>query len=81
MGLGFLIGRYIVVITTMGRKSGLPRHTMAEWHWLNGRKFVPVNYSEHDQWYKNIVADPYVTVQTAAGMEHALARCITMIGN
>jgi hypothetical protein len=50
MGLGFLIGRYIMVITTSGRKSGLPRHTMAEWHPLtSGGKFVPVNYGERAQ--------------------------------
>ena len=69
MGLGFLIGRYIMVITTTGRKSGLPRHTMAEWHPLNGGKFVPVNYGERAQWYRNIEADPHVTIQTSDGTQ------------
>ncbi len=77
LGLGFLVGRYIMVITTTGRKSGLPRHTMAEWHPLNGRKFVPVNYGEHAQWYRNVVADPHVTIQTAQGTERVIARRIT----
>ncbi len=78
MGLGFLIGRYIMVITTTGRKSGLPRHTMAEWHPLgDGRKFVPVNYGERAQWYRNIAADPHVTIQTDEGTEQVVARRIT----
>jgi len=78
MGLGFLIGRYIMVITTSGRKSGLPRHTMAEWHPLpDGRKFVPVNYGERAQWYRNIASDPHVTIQTSDGIEHVVARRIT----
>ncbi len=77
MGLGFLIGRYIMVITTFGRKSGLPRSTMAEWHPLGKGKFVPVNYGEQAQWYKNIVANPHVTIQTSQGIEHVIARRIT----
>ncbi|MBI1258161.1 MAG: nitroreductase family deazaflavin-dependent oxidoreductase [Chloroflexi bacterium] len=77
MGLGFLLGRYIMVITTSGRKSGLPRHTMAEWHPLNGGKFVPVNYGERAQWYRNIEADPRVTIQTSDGTQSAIARRIT----
>ncbi len=78
MGLGFLIGRYIMVITTTGRKSGEPRHTMAEWHPLSsGRKFVPVNYGERAQWYRNVAADPHVTIQTSEGTEHVIARRVT----
>jgi deazaflavin-dependent oxidoreductase (nitroreductase family) len=77
MGLGFLIGRYIMVITTFGRKSGLPRSTGAEWHPLRGSKFVPVNYGERAQWYKNIQANPHVTIQTAHGTERVTARRIT----
>lgn len=77
MGLGFFIGRYIMVITTFGRKSGLPRSTGAEWHPLRGGKFVPVNYGEKAQWYKNIVANPHVTIQTAHGTEHVTARRVT----
>ncbi|HVU14204.1 MAG TPA: nitroreductase family deazaflavin-dependent oxidoreductase [Phototrophicaceae bacterium] len=78
MGFGFLIGRYIMVITTTGRKSGEPRHTMAEWHPLGGkRKFVPVNFGERAQWYRNIAADPHVTIQTSEGTEHVIARRVT----
>jgi deazaflavin-dependent oxidoreductase (nitroreductase family) len=77
LGLGFLIGRYIMVITTTGRKSGLPRHTMAEWHPLKGGKFVPVNYGERAQWYRNIEADPHVTIQTSDGTQHMIARRIS----
>ncbi|MBZ0294633.1 MAG: nitroreductase family deazaflavin-dependent oxidoreductase [Anaerolineae bacterium] len=77
LGLGFFVGRYIMVITTIGRKSGQPRHTMAEWHPHRDSKFVPVAFGEKAQWYKNAMANSHVTIQTADGTQSALARRIT----
>ena len=78
LGLGPLIGQYLIVITTTGRKSGLPRHTMTEYHTLpNGRPVVPCAFGERAQWFKNIQADPLVTIQMADGAESVRARRIT----
>lgn len=77
MGLGPLLGRVFILITHTGRKSGLPRRTMTEYHVLNGRKYVPCAFGERAQWYKNIMADPHVTIQTADGTEHVIARRVT----
>lgn len=76
MGLGFLMGQVFMVLTTTGRKSGQPRHTVVEFHQHNGRKYVYSGWGEKSQWYKNIMADPHVTIQTADGTEKAVARLV-----
>ncbi len=76
MGLGPLLGRLFMILTTTGRKSGLPRRTPLEYHKLAGRKYIFVGWPNSD-WYKNIQADPHVTIQTADGSESMLARRLT----
>jgi deazaflavin-dependent oxidoreductase (nitroreductase family) len=78
LGLGPLVGRLFMILTTTGRKSGLPRRTAIEFHQHNGRKYVMVGWRGSD-WYKNILANPLVTLQTAWGTEHARARRLTTI--
>lgn len=77
LGLGPLIGKLFVLITQTGRVSGLPRRTMTEVHLVNGRKYAPCAFGERAQWYKNIQADPLVTIQTADGVERVTARRVT----
>lgn len=77
MGLGFLIGKIFMILTTTGRKSTQPRHTAIEFHEYKGRKYVYSGYGEKADWYKNILADPRVTIQTASGTEHVIAHRIT----
>jgi deazaflavin-dependent oxidoreductase (nitroreductase family) len=77
MGLGFVIGKLIMVITTTGHKSKLPRHNMAEYYSLSGKKYTVCAYGEKAAWYKNIQADPRVTVQTAEGIESMRAVRVT----
>jgi deazaflavin-dependent oxidoreductase (nitroreductase family) len=66
-----------MVLTTTGRKSGLPRHTMVEYHVLNDVKYAPCAFGARAHYYRNILADPRVTIQTAAGTEGALAVRVT----
>jgi len=77
LGLGPVSGKIFLVLTTTGRKSGLPRHTMVEYHVVNGKKVAPCAFGEKSQWYKNIQADPRVTVQTADGTERMRAVRVT----
>jgi deazaflavin-dependent oxidoreductase (nitroreductase family) len=74
LGLGPLMGHHMVLITQTGRKSGLPRRTMTELYQINGRKYAPSGFGRRAQWYRNIEADPRVTIQTAAGAESMLAQ-------
>ncbi|GAB4573217.1 MAG: hypothetical protein Kow0077_14970 [Anaerolineae bacterium] len=77
MGLGPLLGHYLLVLTHTGRKSGLPRRTMVEYHRMDRTLYVPVAFGPRAQWYQNVLADPYVTVQTAAGTLGMTARRVT----
>ena len=69
LGLGPVMGHHMVLITQTGRKSGLPRRTMTELYRINGRKYAPSGFGRRAQWYRNIEADPRVTIQTADGVE------------
>lgn len=77
LGLGELAGKVFVLITHTGRKSGLPRRTLTEYHVIDGKKYVPCAYGEQSQWCKNIMADPHVTIQTSDGVEQMKARRVT----
>lgn len=73
LGLGPLLGQLFLILTTRGRKSGLARHTPVEYFEFNGRLHVMAAWPKSD-WYRNLMADPHVTVQTASGTQSALAR-------
>ncbi len=76
VGLGPVLGGLFMIITTTGRKSGLPRRTPVEYHKLNGRKYIFAGWPNSD-WYKNIQADPHVTIQTSDGIEAMTAHRLT----
>jgi deazaflavin-dependent oxidoreductase (nitroreductase family) len=72
MGLAPIIGQALMLITTVGRRSGLPRRAAIDYFFVNGRKYV---YGESEaQWYQNGLADPRATIQTAFGTEHVTLR-------
>jgi deazaflavin-dependent oxidoreductase (nitroreductase family) len=77
LGLGPVIGHQMVLISHTGRKTGQTRRTMTELHVVNGQKYAPSGFGRRSQWYRNIEADPRVTIQTAAGAESAVASRVT----
>ena len=77
LGLGPIIGHQMVLISHTGRKSGLTRRTMTELHVVNGKKYAPSGFGRRSQWYRNIEADPRVTIQTASGAESVIASRVT----
>lgn len=77
MGLGPIIGHFMLVITHTGHKSSLPHHTIVEYHMLDGVKYAPCAFGPRSDWYKNITADPRVTIQTAHGTESVTAVRVT----
>lgn len=74
LGLGALVGRLFMVMTTTGRKTGLPRRTAIEFHEFNGRRYVLSGWGAHTDWYRNLQADPRLTIQTWRGAESVVAR-------
>jgi len=64
LGLGPIVGRVFVLVTTRGRKSGLPRRTVVSSHSMDGRIYSPCPYGERADWYRNLATHPRVTIQT-----------------
>jgi deazaflavin-dependent oxidoreductase (nitroreductase family) len=77
LGLAPLIGQVMMLITHTGRRSGQPRRTMVEYFKMDGVKYVASGFGSRAQWYRNIEADPHVTIQTADGVERVRARRLT----
>lgn len=77
MGLGPLYGKIMMVLTTTGRKSGLPRRAAVGYEEMGGALYTVSMYGRRADWYKNLEADPLVTVQTAAGAQSMKAVRIT----
>lgn len=66
LGLGPLISNsrsgYIMVLTTVGRKSGLLRRTPVNYAIINEDVFCTAGFGEASDWYRNLQADPAVEV-------------------
>jgi deazaflavin-dependent oxidoreductase (nitroreductase family) len=64
LGLGIAIGAApVMILTTRGRRTGLPRHTPLEYR-QHGSKFYLVSvWGDRAQWVQNLLADPNVTIQ------------------
>lgn len=69
MGLGSYLsdesrgGSKMLVLTTWGRKSQLPRHTMLSYVSVGDNIFVCSGWGVRSDWMKNIFANPQVTLQ------------------
>jgi deazaflavin-dependent oxidoreductase (nitroreductase family) len=67
LGVGRLVGRRFMILTTTGRTSGRPRHTMTAWHRGERALYVLALYGAGSQWYRNVLSNPIVTAKTATG--------------
>jgi deazaflavin-dependent oxidoreductase (nitroreductase family) len=54
----------MLAITTLGRESGKPRHTMLTCASTDGIDYVCSGWGEHSDWVKNILKNPLVMIQT-----------------
>ncbi len=77
LGLGRFTGHSLMIMTTTGRKSGLPRRTPIQFHAQGGRKYIVTLRGPNTDWYRNMMADPRITIQTAAGSEHVRAHRVS----
>ena len=79
LGMGWMIGRYILLLTTTGRKSGLPRHTPLEYEYdkENDRYRIAAGWGGNTDWFKNIKANPKVYVQVGTRKFEAVAEIAT----
>lgn len=65
LGLGWMIGKYVLLLTTTGRKSGKPRQTPLEYrHDLQTDSFIIMaGWGGKTDWCRNVTANPFVQVQ------------------
>ena len=59
LGLGPLIGKYILILSHFGRKTGKIRRTPLEYFQHHGRLFVMSGFGSRPDWYQNLLADPH----------------------
>lgn len=72
----FMASRCVMKLTTTGRKSGLPRTIGLSYHPLNGGYFGLSGFGIESQWYKNVQANPEVTIQVGRETMQATARVV-----
>ncbi len=63
VGLGPIVGRIILLLTTTGRKSGKKRITPVQYEEIDGTLYIGSARGPHADWVRNIAANPYVEVQ------------------
>jgi deazaflavin-dependent oxidoreductase (nitroreductase family) len=63
LGLGRLIGRLVLLLTTTGRKSGLPRVTPLQYEEIDGVFYIGSARGQKADWYKNLLVNPRVQLR------------------
>jgi deazaflavin-dependent oxidoreductase (nitroreductase family) len=63
LGLGPLLGRLVLLLTTTGRRSGLPRVTPLQYEELDGVYYLGSARGQSADWFRNILAEPRVEVR------------------
>jgi deazaflavin-dependent oxidoreductase (nitroreductase family) len=76
LGLGSILGRKILLLTTTGRKSGLPRTTPLQYELIGDIYFVGSMRGADADWYQNLVADPRVTLKVGRKTLRCSARAV-----
>lgn len=79
LGLGPLMWRLILLLTTTGRKSGMPRVTPLQYEAVDGAIYLGAARGRQADWVRNIAADPKVTIQVGRRQFHGIAEIISDI--
>jgi deazaflavin-dependent oxidoreductase (nitroreductase family) len=69
--------RMVLLLTTIGRKSGQPRLTPLQFEEVDGAFYIASARGEDADWFKNILANPKVHVQIGKREFEALAEPVT----
>jgi deazaflavin-dependent oxidoreductase (nitroreductase family) len=77
IGLGPIYGRLVLLLTTAGRKSGLPRITPLQYEEIDGGIVIGSARGTKADWYRNIVADPKVNIRVKARQFEGTAEPVT----
>jgi deazaflavin-dependent oxidoreductase (nitroreductase family) len=77
LGLGPLIGRLILLLTTTGRVTGKSRITPLQYEEIDGVFWVGATLGLKSDWVRNILADPQVEVRVKSNRFKGFAEVFT----
>jgi deazaflavin-dependent oxidoreductase (nitroreductase family) len=77
LGLGPVIGRLVLLLTTIGRVTGSPRITPLQYEKIDDVYYVGAARGRKSDWVKNILADPHVEIRVKSQHFHGYAKIIT----
>ena len=77
IGLGPIVGRIILLLTTTGRKSGLKRVTPLQYEEIDGKYYLGAARGLHADWVRNIQANSQVEVRVKSSTFHGQAEVVT----
>jgi deazaflavin-dependent oxidoreductase (nitroreductase family) len=77
VGLGPFMGRIVLLLTTTGRKTGLPRTTPLQYEEVDSAIYVAAAQGQKADWFRNIVANPNVEVRLKSHRLQGTAEPIT----
>ncbi len=77
LGLGPIVGKIILLLTTTGRKSGQKRITPLQYEEIDGKYHLGSARGTKADWYRNIEADASVEVRVKNRHFHGVAKTVT----
>jgi deazaflavin-dependent oxidoreductase (nitroreductase family) len=77
IGLGPVIGKIILLLTTTGRKSGQPRVTPLQYEEIDGAYYLGAARGLKADWLRNIQMNPNVQLRVGAKSIHGEAEIVT----
>ena len=77
LGLGQLIGHLVLLLTTTGRKTGLPRVTPLQYEEIDGAIYLGSSRGQKADWFRNILANPHVEVRVKSRRFRGVAEAVT----
>ncbi len=63
IGLGPILGKFVLLLTTIGRLSGKKRVTPLQYEEIDGKFYLGSAFGKKSDWVKNILRNPCVDVQ------------------
>lgn len=66
LGLGPLLGKFVLLLTTIGRSTGKQRVTPLQYEEIDGKIYLGSSFGKKADWVKNILKNPQVGVQLKA---------------
>ena len=77
VGLGPIVGKLILLLTTTGRKSGQKRITPLQYEEIDGKYFLGSARGTRSDWYRNIEANDRVEARVKNRRFRGMAKTVT----